>query len=102
MGWPPCMVDGCNKWPSVGFTGVCRECINDPAKVEQIASEMNANRSRFAERESGDHYLVCWLSREPEKCLKMALEVVSSGVTDIRKALEMARSHYWATMRKNP
>jgi len=100
MGWPPCMADGCDNWPSVGFTGVCAECIKDPAKVSKVAHEMNSNRSRFAEQESSDHYLVCWLSREPQKCLEMALEVIRMGETDVRKAIEMARSQYWSTFNK--
>lgn len=100
MGWPPCMSEGCDNWPSVGFTGVCRECITDPAKVDIVAQQMNENRSRFDERKDSDHMLMCWLSREPQRCIEMVLEVIRTGETDVRKAITMARSQYWNTTRK--
>ena len=43
MGWPPCLFPGCDNWPSMGMTGVCSECIKDPAKVVKVADLMYEN-----------------------------------------------------------
>lgn len=100
MGWPPCMAEGCDNWPSIGFTGVCQTCITDPDKVAHVARQMHENRARFDERKNADHTLVCWLSREPQKCVEMVLEVLRVGQADLRTALVMARTLYWETRQK--
>ncbi len=37
-GWPGCTIDGCDRWPSVGYTLLCNECIKDPDKVALVAA----------------------------------------------------------------
>ena len=100
MGWPPCMTVGCDNWPSVGFTGTCQECIKDPEKVQKAAELISKNSRLAAEFRSRDHDLICWLSREPQKCLEMVLKVVCEGEIDVRKAIEIARSQYWNTPKR--
>jgi len=91
-------MEGCDNWPSVGYTGVCCECIKDPKKVEKAANQMAKNVAACTKIEREDHILVCWLSREPQKCLEMVLEVVRSGETDVRKAMDVACLQYWRTI----
>lgn len=92
------MSDGCDNWPSLGFTGVCATCIQDPTKVQKVADEMYESRSRFTEGEQADHYRIAWLSRE-QRCLEMTLEIMKGGETDVRKAIDKAKDLYWSTKR---
>ena len=102
MGWPPCMAEGCDRWPSVGFTGVCSACIQDPKKVTSVAEEMSSSLARFTAGKDADLNRVAWLTREPDgKCFRMVLDVIDFGEKDLRKAIDRAREHYWATLPKS-
>ncbi len=103
MGWPGCMRKGCDNWPSVGYTGVCSECIKDPDHVAAAAAAMNSNSAPFTANDLSNSCRLAWLGREPEGAnLKMVLEVIrlDPGVK-LEDAIDRARAHYWNTKQRS-
>lgn len=97
MGWPGCMWEGCKNWPSVGFTGVCHECIKHPDRVAIVASKMYENVSSHDRDRDADFYRFAWMTNDPERCLKMVLTLLEDGEKDVRAAFDKATRHYWST-----
>jgi hypothetical protein len=48
------MFPGCDNWPSLGMTGVCSECIRDPAKVVKVADLMYENEREYRDETSAE------------------------------------------------
>ena len=97
MGWPPCMVEGCDGWPSIGCTGVCAGCITDPVKVVKVAARIFNNSVKDNTSNSNRACLLSFLGCEPDGSLLLRVaELMKSNGYSIDIAAEKVREEYWA------
>jgi len=94
MGWPGC--SQCNNWPMVGYTGLCKECIKDPSKVESEAKRANDYFMKATEDHRNKAYLMAFLNNGPKGALlKITADMMITGkYKSVDEAIEELRTCY--------